>query len=171
MFVFGVRPGPALWSPWLQNPSVSPVRSLLYLDVGATENSSVPERSLLPMSSLPNSRPTSDESLQLPEAEHRIRGMTVPDRQEQLSFLGRMLPPGFEMRVVVVDPGDTRPYQEADWRDALVVVERGSIQLDSSCGRRDFVTGDVLCLVGLSLRALHNRGPEPAVLVAVSRKQ
>ena len=89
---------------------------------------------------------------------------------ERLSFLDRLLPSGFEMRVVVVDPGDTRPYQESDWRDALVVVERGSIQIEASGGiRRDFVTGDVLCLVGLSLRALHNRGPEPAVLVAVTK--
>jgi quercetin dioxygenase-like cupin family protein len=91
---------------------------------------------------------------------------------ERLSFLGRVLPSGFEMRVVVVDPGDTRAYQESDWRDALVVVERGEIRLVASGGgRRDFATGDVLCLVGLSLQALHNRGPEPAVLVAVSRKQ
>ena len=98
--------------------------------------------------------------------------MTDCDRQEQLSFLGRMLPLCFDMRVVIVDPGDTRAYHEADWCDALVVVERGNIQLEASGGgRRDFATGDVLCLVGLSLRALHNRGPEPAVLVAVSRKQ
>ena len=91
--------------------------------------------------------------------------------EEQISFLGRMLPPGFDMRVVVVDPGDTRAYREADWCDALVVVERGNIQLEASGGgRRDFAAGDVLCLVGVSLRALHNRGPEPAVLVAVSRK-
>jgi quercetin dioxygenase-like cupin family protein len=98
--------------------------------------------------------------------------MTNCDGREQLSFLGRLLPPGFDMAVVIVDPGDSRSFQEADWRDALVVVERGTIQLEASGGgRRDFVTGDVLCLVGLSLRALHNRGPEPAVLVAVSRKQ
>jgi len=91
---------------------------------------------------------------------------------ERLSFLGRLLPSGFEMRVVVVDPGDTRVYRETDWRDALVVVERGEIQLEGAGGgRRDFSTGDVLCLVGLSLRALHNPGLEPAVLVAVSRKQ
>jgi quercetin dioxygenase-like cupin family protein len=91
---------------------------------------------------------------------------------ERLSFLGRLPPSGFKIRVVVVDPGDTRAYQESDWRDALVVVERGEIQLVASGGgRRDFATGDVLCLVGLSLRALHNAGPEPAVLVAVSRRR
>ena len=98
--------------------------------------------------------------------------MTNCEGHEHLSFLGRLLPSGFDVRVLIVDPGDTRAYQEAEWRDALVVVERGNIQLEASGGgRRDFATGDVLCLVGLSLRALHNRGPEPAVLVAVSRKQ
>lgn len=98
--------------------------------------------------------------------------MTSCDGPEPVSFLGRLLPPGFDMAVVIVDPGDSRAYRETDWRDALVVVERGKIQLEASGGgRRDFATGDVLCLVGLSLRALHNPGPEPTVLVAVSRKQ
>ena len=89
---------------------------------------------------------------------------------ERLTFLGRPLPSAFKIRVVVVDVGATRPYQESDWRDALVVVERGAIQVVTSGGRRrGFSRGDVLCLVGLAIRALQNRGPEPAVLVAVSR--
>ncbi len=98
--------------------------------------------------------------------------MTPSGNSERLAFLDRPLPPGFEMRVVTVAPGDTKAYQEAEWRDALVVIERGRIQLQGpGGGRRDFATGDVLCLVGLSLWGLHNRGPEPAVLVAVSRKR
>ena len=91
---------------------------------------------------------------------------------ERLTFLGKAIPPGFDSRVVVVNPGDTRAYQETDWRDALVVVECGAIQLVASGGSsRNFSRGDVLCLVGLSIRALHNRGAVPAVLVAVSRKR
>lgn len=98
-----------------------------------------------------------------------MNGNDDPDR---LSFLDKPLPPGFEMRVVKVAPGGMRAYREAEWRDALVVIERGRIQLEGpGGGRREFTTGEVLCLVGLSLRALYNRGPEPAVLVAVSRKQ
>ena len=94
------------------------------------------------------------------------------DKPDRLSFLGRPLPSGFEMRVVTVAPGDTKAYREAEWRDALVVIERGRIQLQGpGGGRRDFATGDVLCLVGLSLWTIHNRGPETAVLVAVSRKK
>ncbi len=97
--------------------------------------------------------------------------MSHPHDPERLSFLGRLLPPGFEMRVVTVAPGSTRAYQEAEWRDALVVVECGRIRLEGSGGgRRDFATGDVLCLAGLAVQALHNLGPTPAVLVAVSRK-
>jgi hypothetical protein len=89
----------------------------------------------------------------------------------RVSFLGRPVPPGFEIRTITVDPGDERPFDDAEWRDALVVVEVGEIDLESaSGGRLRFVHGDVLWLCGLPLRALHNRGPEPAVLVAVSRR-
>jgi glyoxylase-like metal-dependent hydrolase (beta-lactamase superfamily II) len=87
-----------------------------------------------------------------------------------LSFLGRRLPPPFERRVVVLAPEHSWVYDDADWRGALVVVEHGQIELeclDGSC--HCFGRGDVLCLDGLPLRALHNRGHTSAVLVAVSR--
>jgi hypothetical protein len=88
-----------------------------------------------------------------------------------ISFLGRRLPPRFELRVVTVAPGHRRDYDQAEWRDALVVVERGELELECLGGsRRCFRRGDVLWLEGLPLRALHNRGPEPAVLAAVSRR-
>jgi quercetin dioxygenase-like cupin family protein len=89
-----------------------------------------------------------------------------------LSFLGRPLPPAFELLVFVVAPGGERPYDRADWRDALVVVERGEIELEWQAGpRRRFPRGAVLWLSDLPLRALHNRGREPAVLVAVYRRR
>jgi hypothetical protein len=88
----------------------------------------------------------------------------------RLSFLGKRLPPAFELRVVAVAPGRTLVYEEAEWHDALVVVERGEIALESLGGRRTrFGCGDVLSLDGLSLRALHNAGGGHAVLVAVRR--
>jgi hypothetical protein len=90
--------------------------------------------------------------------------------RDRFSFLGKQLPPAFKLRVVTVAPGGTRLYDESEWRDSLVVVERGTIEIEClRGGRRSFVSGDVLCLVGLSVRALHNRWPERAVLVAVSR--
>jgi quercetin dioxygenase-like cupin family protein len=91
-------------------------------------------------------------------------------RRERLSFLDRDPPPRFDVRWVTVAPGGRRPYDEADWRDALVIVERGPIELECTAGgRRSFKSGDIMWLVGLPLRALHNPGPEPAVLAAVSR--
>lgn len=89
---------------------------------------------------------------------------------ERLSFLIRELPPAFQRRVVAVAPGATRVYDETEWRDALVVIEYGEIELECLRGsRRSFRSGDVLCLVGLRVRALHNPRHELAVLVAVSR--
>ena len=74
------------------------------------------------------------------------------------------------VRVVAVAPGDDRPYDEAEWRDALVLVRSGQIELHGVSGAcSSFGRGDLLYLQGVPLRALHNPGAEPAVLVAVSR--
>lgn len=86
-----------------------------------------------------------------------------------LSF-AEPLPAAFRRTVTVLAPGGTRPYDDEEWRDALVVVRRGEIELECLAGgRRAFREGDVLFLAGLSLQALHNPGGEPAVLVAVAR--
>jgi hypothetical protein len=82
-----------------------------------------------------------------------------------------MLDDRFVRRQVVVDPGDRRPYEQAEWDDALVIVKRGEIDLECRAGgRMRFIAGDMLWLTGLPLRALRNPGAEPAVLVAVSRR-
>ena len=73
--------------------------------------------------------------------------------------------------MVTVAPGGERAYDEAEWRDALVIVEWGEIELECLGGSRHrFRCGDVLWLMGLPLRVLRNRGPAPAVLRAVSRR-
>ena len=79
--------------------------------------------------------------------------------------------PAFVLRAFAVAPGGQRAYDEAEWRDALVAIGCGEIELEglggsSHCLKR----GDVLWLAGLPLRALHNRGSEPALLIAVSRR-
>ena len=80
-------------------------------------------------------------------------------------------PPGFDLRAVAVEVGIERIYNEAEWKNSLVVVARGEIELESVDGdARRFGRGSVLCLVGLPLRALRSRGTEPAVLVAISRR-
>jgi hypothetical protein len=77
----------------------------------------------------------------------------------------------FVLRAVAVAPGCRRAYDEAEWRDAIVVVRRGQIELECLSGTSHrFRRGAVLWLTGLPLRALHNRGREPALLVAVSRR-
>jgi hypothetical protein len=77
----------------------------------------------------------------------------------------------FEVRAVSVEVGVDRIYNEAEWRDALVVVARGEIELQDLDGDvRSFGRGAILCLVGLPLRALRSRGTEAALLVAVSRR-
>jgi hypothetical protein len=89
----------------------------------------------------------------------------------RLSFLGRPLPPAFELLAIVVPPRGERAFHPAEWRGALVVVERGEIELEWPGGtRRRFRRGELLCVSGLPLRALHNPGSGPAVLVAVSRR-
>ena len=86
-------------------------------------------------------------------------------------FEGR-LPPGFERRVITVAPGTSRAFDEADWSDTLVVLESGELDLEGMTGCRERLRpGAVFWLAGLSLRALHNGGPVPAVLVAISRSK
>jgi hypothetical protein len=92
------------------------------------------------------------------------------DGPARISLLNRPLPPGFRRRLVNVGPGDERPYEEAEWRDALVVVERGAIELVSIDGTRlRFKHGNVLFLSRLPLRCLRQCGHEPALLAIVSR--
>ncbi len=80
-------------------------------------------------------------------------------------------PRGFEVRAVAVEAGIERIYNEDEWRDALVVVASGELELQEIGGDvRCFGRGAVLCLVGLHLRALRSKGTEPALLVAVSRR-
>jgi quercetin dioxygenase-like cupin family protein len=77
---------------------------------------------------------------------------------------------GFHTRRIVFAPGAERRYHESEWRDAIVVVESGRLELEWSSGsRRGFGSGAVLWLIGLPLRVLRNVGSRPTVLVAVSR--
>jgi hypothetical protein len=74
-----------------------------------------------------------------------------------------------EVRTITLDPGGERPFDEEEWRDALVLVEQGAVELASATGASwRFATGDMLWLSGLWLRALNNPGAEPARLVAIS---
>ena len=78
---------------------------------------------------------------------------------------------GFRVRVVAVPAGGARAFDSGEWRDAIVLVRSGAIDVECRAGGcRRFATGELLWLSGLPLRALHNHGEEPAVLVAVARR-
>ena len=63
-----------------------------------------------------------------------------------------------------------RPYNSEEWRDALVIVQSGVLELESRGGvRRRFGLGSILFLAGLRLRALRNPGVPTTVLSAVTR--
>jgi hypothetical protein len=77
----------------------------------------------------------------------------------------------FDVKTVTLPPGAARAYASAEWRDALVLVARGTLELEFAGGaRRRFSRGAMLWLARLSLCALRNPGSEVALLVAVSRR-
>ena len=79
--------------------------------------------------------------------------------------------PSFVAQTVVIAQGCEVPYDESQWRDALVVVESGEVELETTTAqRRRFRAGEMLWLTGLSLRCLRNPCAEPVVLKAVSRR-
>jgi quercetin dioxygenase-like cupin family protein len=76
----------------------------------------------------------------------------------------------FVRRVTSIGPGKAVPYDAAAWRDALVVVLSGELELECRAGgRRRFECGDILWLEGLDVRRLGNGGAVPTVLLAISR--
>jgi hypothetical protein len=87
------------------------------------------------------------------------------------TVFGRALPAGFRVRTVILPPQTVRRVDQGAWRDALVTVERGEVEVVGEHGARSrFVSGDVLWLAGLPVRELRNPGLAPAVLQAVSRR-
>ena len=77
----------------------------------------------------------------------------------------------FDRRVVVVPPGAARAYDPGEWRDAVVLIEHGAVEVeDDAGGRVRFGAGGVMTLDGVAGRALHNAGPDAAVLRVVSRR-
>ena len=87
-----------------------------------------------------------------------------------VTLMGRSLPAWARVRLLTLGPGQRHPYDDAEWRGAMVVVERGAIELEWAGGRRSRCEqGEVLYLAGLPLRALCNAAGEPAMLSAVSR--
>lgn len=93
--------------------------------------------------------------------------MDGPDR---ISFLGARCPNGFRSRTLTLRPRSAIDYRPADWADALVVVERGELEVECRTGvRARFGEGAILAFAGLALRRLRNPSSRPLVLSALSR--
>lgn len=90
----------------------------------------------------------------------------------RLELLARSLPPDYEARLLILEPGDVVEYESSAWRDALVEVECGEVELRLRDGRRFCATaGDVLWLCGLGVLSLANPGGAPAALTGVARRR
>jgi len=76
----------------------------------------------------------------------------------------------FDRRLVRLQPGSARPYDEAEWEDELVIVVCGTVELEERAGRRwTFPKGSIIWLQQLPLLAIHNTTDEATILMAVSR--
>ncbi len=88
----------------------------------------------------------------------------------EFSLLGRALPDRFVAWVVMLTPDEARRIDPAVWDDALVVVERGRIEIEVPDGaRHTFERGAVLHLGGSII--LRNPGADTAVVAAVRRRR
>lgn len=95
-----------------------------------------------------------------------------PDRDARVDLISRSSSATIEIRIVVLAPGCEWGYDESEWRDSLLEIEQGYLDVEFCSGDvRRFTPGDVLWLAGLPVRALHNRGSAAIVLVAASRRQ
>jgi len=64
----------------------------------------------------------------------------------RVSFLGRTLPNRFVVKTVVIHVGRQRFYERSEWRDALVVLEQDTIDIECVGGSRTrFAGGPVVC--------------------------
>lgn len=88
-----------------------------------------------------------------------------------LPFVRGPVPASLSRRTVTIEPGERLAYASDAWRDALVVVDKGEIDLEDRSGQRwRLEQGAVLWLCRLPLRQLVNPGWCPARLVAVRRR-
>lgn len=95
--------------------------------------------------------------------------MTEPDA----GWLTRSgLPAGFERWSVRIRPGTRRPTTAGEWAGALVLVERGTLEVGCLAGGRwPFRAGDLLALGWLPVVELRCGGDEEVRLVAVRRRR
>ena len=76
----------------------------------------------------------------------------------------------FRRRVVELAAGEELKVDAGAWRDAIVFVESGEVELQCVAGeRRRFATGAALCLAP-PVHRLRNPGTGPTRVIAISRR-
>jgi hypothetical protein len=76
----------------------------------------------------------------------------------------------FRRREVELAPAAVVRVDADAWRDAIVFVEAGEVEVECTAGdRRRFATGAVLCFAHPA-RVIRNCGGEPTRLLAISRR-
>ena len=76
----------------------------------------------------------------------------------------------FRRRVLELAPDEELRIDARSWRDAIVFLETGEIELECRAGRcRRFAPGAVLCLLP-PVRLLRNCGGDRVRLIAISRR-
>jgi len=94
----------------------------------------------------------------------------VTSESEPVSFLGRRPPAGVSVRAVVLMPAEAVDYLREEWAEALVVVERGTLEVECRSGvRARFGSGALLTFATVEPRRLINPGLTPLVLSALTR--
>ena len=76
----------------------------------------------------------------------------------------------FRKRVVDFAPDEELPIDAGTWRDAIVFLQTGEVELECNAGEcRRFKAGAVLCLVP-PVSVVRNCGGDRAQLIAISRR-
>lgn len=89
---------------------------------------------------------------------------------EVLDLRPLRLPAWLARREVRLPRGAALSAEEEPWRDEIVALEQGAIDVVGRCGRVvRFVAGAVLTFEGVPFAEVRCAGEEPAVLVAVRR--
>jgi hypothetical protein len=92
------------------------------------------------------------------------------DGSDRISFLGARCPTGFRLRTLTLLSRGAVSYRPAEWAGALVIVERGELEVECRGGARArFDEGAILAFSGLPVRRLRNPGSGPLVLSTLSR--
>ena len=73
-------------------------------------------------------------------------------------------------REIVISPSSSLAFDARAWRDTIVVVSCGTLDIVSTHGARArFGAGAIVCFERLSVDCLRNPGDRPLVLIAVTR--